>query len=46
VAQIGAWYSQYFMIGDLAELVIYDRALSAGELAETNSYLRAKYALP
>jgi hypothetical protein len=35
-----------FMIGDLAEVLIHDRALSESEQATTDAYLRDKYNLP
>jgi CHAT domain-containing protein len=44
--QIGAWYSQHFLLGDIAEIVAYDRALTDNERESVNSYLRKKYALP
>jgi len=43
LSQIGAWYSKYFMVGDLAELLIYPTALSDAELSESTDYLRARY---
>lgn len=46
LASVGSWYSTYFLRGDLAEIVMYDRALSEGERASVNSYLRSKYGLP
>jgi hypothetical protein len=46
IASIGSWYSSYFMVGDLAEVILYDRALSEAERNSVNSYLRAKYGLP
>jgi len=46
IASVGSWYSTYFMTGDLAEVIIYDRALSQTERATVNSYLRTKYGLP
>lgn len=46
LASVGSYYSQEFMQGDLAEVVIYDRALSEGERASVNTYLRGKYGLP
>lgn len=46
LASVGSWYSTYFMQGDLAEVVIYDRALSESERSTVNAYLRGKYALP
>jgi len=46
IASIGSWYSSYFMTGDLAEVIIYDRAVSETDRATINSYLRSKYGLP
>lgn len=46
LASVGSWYSTYFMQGDLAEVIIYDRALSESERLTVNAYLRGKYALP
>jgi hypothetical protein len=44
--QIGAWYSSYFMQGDIAEIVFYISALSDADRGAVNGYLRSKYALP
>ncbi len=44
--QIGAWYSEHFLVGDIAEIVAYDRPLTDIERDSVNSYLRQKYALP
>lgn len=41
-----SYYSSYFMMGDLAEIIIYPFALSETDRATTNAYLRNKYALP
>lgn len=46
IASIGSYYSSNFMVGDLAEVILYDRALSEAERASVNSYLRSKYNLP
>lgn len=46
LAQIGAWYSTYFMNGDVAEILMYDHALSAADLSAATAYLRSKYNLP
>jgi hypothetical protein len=46
LASVGSYYSSYYMQGDLAEVLIYARALSEGERASVNSYLRSKYNLP
>lgn len=45
LAQIGAWYSTYFMNGDVAEILIYDHALSGADLSSATGYLRSKYNL-
>jgi len=46
LAQIGAWYSTYFMDGDVAEILMYDHALSGADLSSATAYLRSKYNLP
>ncbi|GIG56889.1 hypothetical protein Lfu02_12610 [Longispora fulva] len=46
LASIGSWYSSQFMIGDLAEVIVYPTALSDADRTATDSYLRSKYALP
>lgn len=43
LASVGSWYSSYFMQGDLAEVIIYARALSESERSSVNSYLQNKY---
>jgi hypothetical protein len=40
-----AWM-QLFFCGDLAEMLIYNKALSSQELADATSYLAAKYSIP
>jgi hypothetical protein len=40
-----AWM-QLFFGGDLAEMLIYNKALSPQELADATSYLAAKYSIP
>jgi hypothetical protein len=45
LAQVGAWYSTYFLQGELAEVILYASALSSTDLANVTSYLRTKYAL-
>ena len=45
LASVGAYYSSYFMNGDLAEVVIYDRVLSPGQRVWIDSYLQTKYFL-
>ncbi|WP_437735260.1 LamG-like jellyroll fold domain-containing protein [Sorangium sp. So ce1335] len=44
--QIGAWFSSYYMHGDLAEILVYESALSEGARGAVDGYLRSKYALP
>lgn len=44
--QIGAYYSSYFMVGDVAEILFYNSALSDTDRTSVNSYLKTKYALP
>lgn len=46
LASVGSWYSSYFLRGDLAEVIVYDRALTEAERLDVNQYLRSKYALP
>lgn len=46
LASIGSWYSSYYLIGDLAEIISYSSALSDADRTATDSYLRSKYALP
>ena len=46
LAQIGAFFSSDFMVGDLAEVLIYSSALSESDLISTNNYFKGKYALP
>jgi hypothetical protein len=46
LASIGSWYSSEFLVGDLAEVLIYDRAMSETERVSVNAYLRGKYNLP
>lgn len=46
INQIGAYYDSFFMTGDLAELLIYNRALTDEERQSVGVYLRSKYALP
>jgi hypothetical protein len=46
LASVGAFFSSIFLEGDLAEIMIYDRALATAEREAVDSYLRLKYALP
>lgn len=43
--RIGAWFSSYYMIGDLAEVLFYDSALGLVPRGSTENYLIAKYNL-
>jgi hypothetical protein len=38
--------AQNFWWGDLAEMIIYDRALSTSERQQVEAYLKAKYGTP
>lgn len=47
-ATVGAWTaapSTHGFKGEIAEILVYDRALSAGERAEVEQYLAEKYAI-
>jgi hypothetical protein len=46
VNQIGAYYNGPFLVGDVAEIVIFDAALPGSEVAAVHAYLRSKYQLP
>jgi hypothetical protein len=46
LGQVGAYYSSEFLVGDLAEIVVYNRALLETERLTVSAYLRGKYALP
>ncbi len=46
LSNVGAYYSSYFMTGDLAEVLIYTRVLTDAERVETDCYLSGKYGLP
>ncbi|MEV6521079.1 LamG-like jellyroll fold domain-containing protein [Longispora sp. NPDC051575] len=46
LVSIGSWFSSYFMVGDLAEVIVYQSALSDADRTATDNYLRTKYALP
>jgi hypothetical protein len=45
IGQIGGWFSSDFMVGDLAEILVYERALSAADSELTHSYLLKKYGM-
>ncbi len=47
LGKLGAWFgTQHGLIGDIAEVLIYDVALSEPERLVAEDYLRTKYALP
>jgi hypothetical protein len=46
LASVGSWYSTYYMRGELAEIVMFDRVLSPAERQQVTAYLRSKYGLP
>lgn len=49
LGKIGSWFSSCgscFLKGDIAEIIIYDRALTDIERASVDGYLRGKYELP
>jgi len=45
IRQVGGWFSSDFMVGDLAEILVYERALSEADTELTNSYLLQKYGM-
>ncbi len=45
LGQVGGWFSSDFLIGDLAEVLVYDRALSSADTKLTQAYLARKYGL-
>jgi len=45
-ASVGAFFSSVFLVGDIGEILIYDRPLSGVDQEAVNSYLRNKYNLP
>jgi hypothetical protein len=45
LASVGSWFSTYFMEGDLAEVIVYDRALSEAERTTVDAHLESKYDL-
>lgn len=45
-AEIGAWFSSYFLTGDIAEILVYDSGLADYERTTINNYLKLKYQLP
>jgi hypothetical protein len=46
LGEIGSRYGGNRLQGDLAEIIVYDRALNEAELAEVHNYLLTRYALP
>ncbi|HEX2674365.1 MAG TPA: LamG-like jellyroll fold domain-containing protein [Polyangiaceae bacterium] len=45
IRQVGGWFSSDFMVGDLAEILVYESALSETDTELTNSYLLRKYGI-
>lgn len=45
IGQVGGWFSSDFMVGDLAEILVYESALSEADTELTNSYLLQKYGM-
>jgi len=45
IRQVGGWFSSDFMVGDLAEILVYERALSEADAELTHSYLLQKYGI-
>ncbi|GHJ48568.1 hypothetical protein Cs7R123_59100 [Catellatospora sp. TT07R-123] len=46
LSSIGAYYSSYFLQGDIAEILIYAYTLNATERTDVQNLLRGKYGLP
>lgn len=47
LGRLGSWFSgQFGLIGEIAEVMVYDVALSPAEREAVEDYLRTKYALP
>lgn len=44
--QVGGWFSSDFMVGDLAEIIMYAAPLADGPRSDVDTYLRNKYGLP
>lgn len=45
LGELGSRYGANLMQGDLAEVIVYDRALTDAELSQVHAYLLGKYAL-
>jgi len=45
IGQVGGWFSSDFMVGDLAEILVYESALSEADTELTHSYLLRKYGM-
>ncbi|MBB5866982.1 Zn-dependent metalloprotease [Allocatelliglobosispora scoriae] len=43
---IGSYLATNYLLGDVAEILVYPSALTEGNRSTTNNYLRLKYALP
>ena len=47
LGRLGSWFSgQHGLIGEIAEIMVYDTALSGSQRATVEDYLRTRYALP
>jgi hypothetical protein len=47
LGRLGSWFGgQYGLVGEVAEVMVYDVALAMPERVGVESYLRTKYALP
>ena len=45
LSAVGSWYSSYFMVGDLAEVILFDGALTEAARERVEGSLRYKYNL-
>lgn len=46
LGRLGSWFGgQFGLVGEIAEVMVYDVALDAGERVAVEAYLRGKYAL-
>jgi len=47
LGRLGSWFGgQFGLVGEIAEVMVYDVALAMPQRIEAESYLRTKYALP
>ena len=42
---IGTYHDQYYMVGELSEVLAYDHAVTEDERASIETYLQSKYTL-